>query len=102
TRDGTALDVEISSHGLDFSGRRARLVMAIDVTDRRRSEAALRSSEERYRDLVENANDIIFTMDTTGRLVSANLMAELVTGYSRRELEGTHYEQLVAPEHQRA
>lgn len=47
TKDGRVLDVEISSHQVDFQGRPARLVMAQDVTARVKTEHALRASEER-------------------------------------------------------
>src|SRR5260370_3409333 len=40
-KDGTVIDVEIASHTLEFAGRRARLVSAIDITDRKRLEAQL-------------------------------------------------------------
>jgi PAS domain S-box-containing protein len=45
-------------------------------------EAAL---EARYRELVENANDIIFTCDLNGRFTSLNRAGELISGYSRAE-----------------
>jgi PAS domain S-box-containing protein len=47
------------------------------------NEAAL---DERYRDLFENANDIVFSQDPQGRLLAINRAAELITGYRRAEL----------------
>ena len=46
-KDGSELFVEITSHELSFAGRPARLVLANDVTDRRRAELELKGSEER-------------------------------------------------------
>jgi len=48
-RDGTLIEVDISSHGMEWGGRPARCVVATDVTERRRAERALRVSEERLR-----------------------------------------------------
>ena len=48
-RDGTIIEVEVSSHGIEWGGRPARCVVATDVTERRRAERALRASEERLR-----------------------------------------------------
>ncbi len=47
TRAGQLLDVEITSHALTFGGRRARLVVAQDITGQVRAETALRASEAR-------------------------------------------------------
>jgi two-component system cell cycle sensor histidine kinase/response regulator CckA len=49
TRDGQLLDVEINSDNLQYGHRRARLVVAIDVTERLRTERALRESQEQLR-----------------------------------------------------
>ncbi len=69
--------------------------------DRHRLEAteALRASEERYRDLFENANDMVYTLDLEGNLTSLNKAAERITGYSREEALDMNFLQFVAPEH---
>jgi two-component system cell cycle sensor histidine kinase/response regulator CckA len=48
-RDGTVLDMEIVSHELELAGRRVRLVMATDVTDRARARAVLHETEDQLR-----------------------------------------------------
>jgi PAS domain S-box-containing protein len=48
-KDGSIIDVEINSHSVVFAGRRAELILANDVTERNRLEAALLSSEEQLR-----------------------------------------------------
>jgi two-component system cell cycle sensor histidine kinase/response regulator CckA len=45
-RDGTIFEVEITTHALEFGGRPARLVVANDVTERRRLEEQLRQSQK--------------------------------------------------------
>ncbi len=66
---------------------------------RRQNEDAVRRSEVQYRELFDNASDIIYTHTLQGLLTSVNNMAIQVTGYRREELIGQHIAQLIAPEY---
>lgn len=59
---------------------------------------ALRASEERYRELFENANDIVFTTDLEGNFVSVNKACEQLTGYQRDHKPPLSFSDIVAPE----
>ena len=70
-----------------------------DITKRKRVEEILRWSEERYRQLVENANDLIYQTDAKGCFSFANYVAVRVTGYPEEEIIGKHYLDLVRPDY---
>ncbi len=76
----------------------ARVALVEDVTDRMQAEEELRASEERFRELFENAHDVIFIHDLKGRIIALNRAAESMTGYSRAEVLGRNLEDLIAPE----
>jgi PAS domain S-box-containing protein len=61
--------------------------------------AALKASEERYRELFENANDIVFTLDLEGNFTSINRAGEEISGYSRSQLPDVNFADILTPEH---
>lgn len=87
-KDGTVITVEITSHRLDFGGRPAEFVLANDITERKQAEEALRQSEDRYRDLVDNSHELMCTHDLDGRVISVNPWAAHVLGYPQEALIG--------------
>lgn len=62
------------------------MVCARDISARKKAEIAMITSEERYRELFENATDILFTTGMTGRFTSVNKACEIATGYPREDL----------------
>ena len=76
------------------------LAIIRDVTERRIAEERQRISEEQYRELFENACDMVYTYDLTGKITALNRAAERVTGYPRSEALQMKFSQLAAPEFQ--
>lgn len=98
-KDGSIINVEITSNQLDFGGRRAELVLANDITQRKLAEKALRESEDRYRDLVDNSHELMCTHDLDGRVISVNPWAARVLGYSQEQLVGSNIRDGLLPEY---
>jgi len=66
-----------------------------DITERRKAEEALRQSEQQYRELFENANDIIFILDFDGKILSCNAAAARTYGYEPGQMLGMSLETLL-------
>jgi len=70
-----------------------------DITERKRTEALLQESELRFRQIVENASDLIYRTDANGRITYANQPVLRVLGYSgEAEVLGKHYLDLTTPD----
>jgi two-component system cell cycle sensor histidine kinase/response regulator CckA len=68
---------------------------------RTKAEAALARSEKAYREVVENATDIIYSTDGDGKFTYANPAALRITGYSLDELVHLKYTDLILPDHRK-
>jgi PAS domain S-box-containing protein len=96
-RDGSEFDAEITSHVTRFGDRPARLVMAVDISERVLAQRALQASEERYRELVELMPEAVLLLEED-RVFFANPAA--ATLFSLAEpvaLIGRPLQALVAP-----
>jgi two-component system cell cycle sensor histidine kinase/response regulator CckA len=96
-KDGTLIDVAVTSHALVFDGRQARLALALDVTDRKRAEEALRQSEQRTRMIIDTALDAVITMSSSGVITDWSAQAERMFGWSSAEAIGRRMSDTIVP-----
>ena len=97
--DGSMVHVEVT--GLPFSGegKSGALFVFRDVTEKKQARESIREREERYHELFENANDIIYTHDLQGNFTSLNRSGERITGYTREETMKMNVADVIAPEY---
>jgi two-component system cell cycle sensor histidine kinase/response regulator CckA len=73
-------------------------VVSHDITERKRTEEALKEGEERYRKLMETANDAILIAEVdTGEILDANQRAQELLGLPLEKIIGMHQSQLHPP-----
>jgi PAS domain S-box-containing protein len=100
-KDGSQFPVLCTSAPTLSEGKVTGAVMTFhDISERRRAEAKLLESEERFRTLAETAADVIVTIDAESRILFINPAAEKVFGYRPEELAGQSLSMLM-PEYLR-
>ena len=93
---GRAAWVRIGRSAIFWRGRPATLVSVVDVTDQLRADVALRGSEQRYREVVDNVSEGIIVVQDE-KFVFANPAATRLTGYALEELQGRAFADFVHP-----
>jgi PAS domain S-box-containing protein len=87
-KDGTPVDIEISSAVTTYLGETVNLAHLRDVTDRKRSEAAVRASEEKYRMIFEHSPIGICHFDGSGNVTDCNETLLRIMGAPREKVIG--------------
>jgi two-component system, sensor histidine kinase and response regulator len=72
--------------------------MGRNITARKQIDQALKDSEARFRDLFENASDLVCTMDLQANITSVNKSGERLTGYTQSEAVRMNLAQMMTPE----
>jgi PAS domain S-box-containing protein len=99
-KDGRTVWADVSGGTILYGGRPADLLFIRDVDERKRAEAALRASEEKYRLHLENISDVIYALDTELHVITISPSVEKILGYKPEELVGKSFGELnmVTPE----
>ena len=97
TKSGQAIEVEITSHPIQYDDRPAEVVLANDVTERRRLEEQVRITQQRFQAIVERSHDLIINFDTAGIIQFVNPASREVLGYEPEEMIGRHNMSFVFP-----
>jgi PAS domain S-box-containing protein len=90
------LDAKVKERTAELAAANASL--RAQAGARAHSQAALSQSEQRYRELFENANDMVYTLDLEGHLTGLNKAGERMLGYSRDEMMNRPITALIKPE----
>jgi len=98
-KDGSEFPVDIMLSPVQTGDEQLVLAVVRDVFDRKMTQEAFRRSEEKFRLLVEGAQDYaIFMLDTEGRVSSWNPGAERIKGYEANEILGQHFSRFYTQE----
>lgn len=98
TSDGTTLFVEVAWARFDRDGRRLRLAVVTDVTEREHAKARLANSERRFRTIFDASPTGIVLTDNAFRIVDANPAFCRFLGYEREEVLGKTIPEVTHPD----
>lgn len=98
--DGTRRDFRFNKAAFeDSEGRIAGIIGVMsDITDHKRAQEILRQSEEKYRELVENVSDTIYSLNENGDLTYISPTIELLDGDDPSELIGRNFREFIYEE----
>jgi PAS domain S-box-containing protein len=96
-KDGSTVWTEVNATFLREPNGRITDILAVvrDITGRKSVENSLRESEEKYRELVENVNDVIYAADTNGLVTYVSPALESLIGYSPNEVLGRSFGEFI-------
>jgi PAS domain S-box-containing protein len=98
-KNGEIILAEIFASAIEFEGRRAQLAIAIDVTEQRKAERAIRESESRLRAIIDNEPECVKTVSTGGLLLEMNPAGlKMIEAESAAQIRGRPVSELIHPE----
>jgi PAS domain S-box-containing protein len=87
--DGSTFYAEVTAASFIFSRKPHVVMIARDITEKKRSQQVIKDSEEKYRNITENIDDFLFTFERSGKLlrpVFYTSSVEKITGYTQADL----------------
>lgn len=99
TADGKSFPVLKTVVPFEIAGERYLIDSFVDISKLKEAEQTLKESEDLYRQIVENASDIVFRTDDKGCFTFGNPVALRMTGYSEEEVKGKHFFELIRPDY---
>lgn len=98
-RSGKQAPMSVRSSELHISGRRMITLLVADIAMRKAAEDELLKAEKRYRDLVETAHDLVWSVDTAGRWTYLNSACKTIYGLEPEQMIGRSISEFTAPEY---
>ena len=98
-RNGSAMQMSARISAMHINGKCMYTCLVADITRRKATEAQLRDAENRYRDLVETAHDLVWTMDAGGALTYINRACLSIYGYKPEDMLQRPFHEFRSPDH---
>ncbi len=98
-RSGKSAPMAVRSSELHISGRRMITLLVADISERKAAEEELLKAEKRYRDLVETAHDLVWSVDPEGRWSYLNSASKSIYGLEPEQMIGRSISEFHAPEY---
>ncbi|MEA3430538.1 MAG: PAS domain S-box protein [Nanoarchaeota archaeon] len=95
TKNGNIRDVLVNSKFISFDGKKIFLSMWRDITEQNKINRKLRESEELYKDLFENASDLIHSVDLHEKFIYVNKKWLTTLGYSKDEIKSLKLKDII-------
>jgi len=97
--DNSTLILELRVSQMQQSNMQMYTCMVVDISERKSTERKLRDAESRYRDLVETAHDLVWSIDAKGHWIYLNQASSLIYGYPPEEMLHRHFTEFSSPEY---
>ena len=98
-RNGTPLKISVRISHMHIGTERMFTFLIADITRRKADEDRLRDGESRYRELVETAHDMVWTMDSQGCLTYVNRACQDIYAYTPDEMLHHYLHEFRSPDH---
>lgn len=87
-KNGEIMFVDINVHVINYKGKKAGLVIGVDVTEKLKVEEKLKQEEDFYRNITENSSDVETITNKDGKITFASPSIFNIFGYTRDEVIG--------------
>jgi len=98
-RDGSHMQLSVRTSSMHVGGKQFFTCLITDITRHKAMEERLRATESRYRELVETAQDMVWTMDTSGRFTYLNRACTSIYGYAPADMRRHRLYEYRSPDH---
>ncbi len=95
SKDGAILDGLFSGEVISTQGRRYFLTVMIDITKRKQAEKHLQQAEEKFRRLIENIHDIVYTLTPEGIFTFVSPSWSSILGHPESQILGKSFKQFI-------